>query len=121
MGHFYNFIQNVPEEFDFSPEKIRVAVIDDGVYGFNEDIQEHIACGVSFCSWPGSQDSVKAYYLNNDAHGTQMSSLICSICPQVKLYIARLGETVGAKGERQIITESAVGVSFPHISSAVVY
>lgn len=110
MDSFATFIRNVDVNVK---EEVKVAIIDDGVDGTHEAIFKNIACGISYCSWPESEDHTKAYYLPTGSHGTQMASLICRICPVAKLYIARLCEGEGDQGKRQITTASAVKVSLP--------
>ncbi|KAI9770212.1 MAG: hypothetical protein M1839_003240 [Geoglossum umbratile] len=86
-------------------EDIKVAIIDDGVDGFDPTVSKSIANGVSFCR--DRSDLVKSYYVSSGGHGTNMARLILRMCPTAKLYVARLQEYTTATGKRFITAESA--------------
>ncbi|KFY46705.1 hypothetical protein V494_00369 [Pseudogymnoascus sp. VKM F-4513 (FW-928)] len=86
-------------------EDVKVAIIDDGVDGFDPTVSKSITNGVSFCR--GSSDLVKSYYVSSGGHGTNMARLILRMCPTAKLYVARLQEYTSATGKRFITAESA--------------
>jgi hypothetical protein len=92
-------------------EDIRVAVIDDGIDGFQDDLIDNIASGVSFCHSSDSGNLMRAYYVPSGGHGTMMARLICRLCPKAKLYVARLEEHRSSNGKRQITARSAAEVS----------
>ena len=71
---------------------IRIAIIDDGVDADLISLEGKIASGKSFCYYVNSTDRTIPYYVPAGNHGTCMATLICKICPHVKLYIARLDE-----------------------------
>ncbi|KAE8447278.1 hypothetical protein EG329_010972 [Mollisiaceae sp. DMI_Dod_QoI] len=86
-------------------EDIKVAIIDDGVDGFDPTVSQSIANGVSFCR--DSSDLVRSYYVSSGGHGTMMARLVLRMCPTAKLYVARLQEYTSATGKRFITAESA--------------
>lgn len=92
-------------------EDIKVAIIDDGVDGFDPTVSQSIANGVSFCR--GSSDLVQSYYVSSGGHGTMMARLILRMCPTAKLYVARLQEYRSTSGKRFITAESATEVCAP--------
>lgn len=93
-------------------EDIRVAIIDDGIDGFDPSVSKKIEKGVSFCRplAPGSADLVRSYYVSSGGHGTMMAKLVSRICPPARLYIARLQEYTASNGKRYISPESATEV-----------
>jgi hypothetical protein len=105
----------LPEDRTPSLEDIRVAIIDDGIDGFDPTISKKIERGVSFCRplAPGSADLVRSYYVSSGGHGTMMAKLVSRMCPPARLYIARLQEYTAANGKRYISPESATEVCFP--------
>jgi len=48
--------------------------------------------GTSFSGYSNFNSLINAYYIPSGGHGTKIASLICRVCPHVKLYIARLDE-----------------------------
>jgi hypothetical protein len=103
---------NIPQEERTKPlEYIKVALIDDGVDGFDSTISKSIANGVSYChdSLDDSSDLVKSYYVSQGGHGTMMARLILRMCPKAKLYVARLQEYTSGR-RRFIQPESATQV-----------
>lgn len=92
-------------------EDIKVAVIDDGIDGFQADLIENIASGISYCKSSDAGNLLRAYYVPSGSHGTMMARLICRVCPKVKLYIARLDEHKAPNEKRLITAQSAEKVS----------
>jgi subtilisin family serine protease len=93
-------------------EDVRVAVIDDGIDGFENDLSGSIAHGVSFCRSSDSENLIRTYYVSSGGHGTMMARLIRRMCPRVKLYVARLEEYRSSSGGKRFITaRSAKDVS----------
>ncbi|KAH0558881.1 hypothetical protein GP486_004487 [Trichoglossum hirsutum] len=101
MDQFTLSIQGLP-----SPqEPIRVALIDDGIDATQTNLHRNIVKGVSYCARPGSSEW-NSYYATGD-HGTLMADLICRICPEAQLYVAKLDEYQAENGNRQITAASA--------------
>lgn len=87
---------------------IKIAVIDDGVDGSLLSLDDKIVTGKSFCPYANSTDLMSPYYVSSGNHGTCMATLICKLCPEVSLYVARLDERQAAgSSQRQITTKSA--------------
>lgn len=80
-----------------------MAVIDDGIDASLERF--NIVEGTSFADWDGRFGD---FFVSPSGHGTLMAGLICRVCPNAKLYIAKLQ----ANGEVHISVESATRVSF---------
>lgn len=101
-------------------ETVKIAIIDDGIDGSLESLQGRIATGTTFCPYANSSDLVNAYYVPSGKHGTMMASLICQICPNPMLYIARLEERFSADGNGRCITAGsaakASGWSTKHLA-----
>ena len=89
-------------------EEVRVALIDDGIDGADQILHKNIDCGVSFCGRRG--DLSNTFYVASGGHGTLMATLIRRICPEVKLYVAKLDEYAGPSGGKQITADSAANV-----------
>jgi hypothetical protein len=100
----------IPQEKRTKPlEDIKVALIDDGVDGFDPIISKSIANGVSYCH--DSSNLVRSYYVSKGGHGTMMAQLILRMCPRAKLYVARLQEYTSVTARRRFISpESATEV-----------
>jgi subtilisin family serine protease len=85
---------------------IKVAVVDDGVDADKDDIGGNIQDGETFYDnrghWPG-------YYQSTHGHGHYLACLIRQLCPNVRLYIAKLNE-LWVDGKPQITAESAAKV-----------
>ncbi|KIW63767.1 hypothetical protein PV04_08745 [Phialophora macrospora] len=88
---------------------VKIAVIDDGVDASWDSLTGKIAAGKSFCPYPNSTDLMSAYFAPTGKHGTCMADLISQLCPNVRLYVARLEEhrKMDGDGRRQITTRSA--------------
>ncbi|KAI1420270.1 hypothetical protein F5Y12DRAFT_791763, partial [Xylaria sp. FL1777] len=84
-------------------KEIRVAVIDDGANIDLDDLHGNIVAGETFYDnsghWPG-------FYQSSYGHGHEMACIIRQLCPQVKLFIAKLNE-LWMDGKPQITPESA--------------
>jgi hypothetical protein len=91
---------------------IKIAVISDGVDPslLNDGC---IANGRSFSSRANSADLTSSYYIPAGKHGTTMAGLICSICPEVSLYVCKLDtkQSVGSV-QPEISADAAAQVSF---------
>jgi hypothetical protein len=88
-------------------EAITVALIDDGIDIDDPILRPSIVAGRSFCSRDVEQNLNEPYYVSSGGHGTAMASLICRVCPNVKLYVLKLDEYRSELGKRQITAESA--------------
>ncbi|KAG5789282.1 hypothetical protein H9Q69_011655 [Fusarium xylarioides] len=87
---------------------VKVAIIDDGVDVSLESLRKKIAFGQSFCPYANSTDMMSPYFVSMSNHGTSMATLICNICPMVKLYIARLDQRqTSNSSQRHITADSA--------------
>lgn len=78
------------------PERVRVAVIDDGIDGSLEYFynRDNIADGETFLQGQGSGNRRPgSFYATSGGHGTLMAKLICRLCPQASLYVAKIGDT----------------------------
>ena len=100
MDGFATFILNYPKE---PQERIKVALIDDGVDTAFRDLSRNIASGVSY--YRRTNGLYSSYYQSSGGHGTVMASLIRRICPHVRIYVAKLDEKLTAT--------SAAKVCFP--------
>lgn len=107
MKSFLRFIRNIR---DPNGKHIRVAVIDDGVDNALDIFEDRIGLGKSFCPYPNSTELMSGYYVPSSTHGTVMASLICQMCPMVKLYIARIEDDMGRRGKRLFTAKSAAEV-----------
>ncbi|KAI6366354.1 hypothetical protein MCOR25_005169 [Pyricularia grisea] len=86
---------------------IKVALIDDGVDIGDPRISECFAEGYSYDERDGDgADRVHPFYRSSGGHGTAMASLICKICPKVRLWVFRLRERI-VDGNRQLTAKSA--------------
>ena len=112
MYNFAMIVRNNHRHLEYAPE-VRVAIIDDGIDDRVALFKDRIAGGKSFLKRPDRQDRTIDYWISTGGHGTQMAKLVCHIFPYARLYIIRLDEGVGEKGERQIRIDSAVKVRSP--------
>ena len=107
MDTFADYVAGIEDGVE---NDIKVAVIDDGFDGFQEDYTDNVVAGVSFCRYSDTDSLMNAYYVPSGSHGTMMASLICRVCPHVKLYVARLDEYKTSIGKRHITARSAADV-----------
>lgn len=103
-------IQNHPNAVQSEQYEIKVAVIDDGIDAAEASMHKSLKKGTNWCTQPGSSDSSISWYVVPDAHGTLMATLIRQVCPNVKLYVARLDEATSPHGKRQVTAASAAKV-----------
>lgn len=108
MDSFADYLARIP---DGVPDEIKVAVIDDGIDGFEGRIADRIHSGMSFCRYSDIGNLMNAYFVPSGAHGTAMASLICRVFPRAKLLVARLDEYRQPEtGKRVITARSAIEV-----------
>lgn len=108
MDTFADYLAGIPGEV---PDEIKVAVIDDGIDGFEERIANWIHSGTSFCRYSDVGNLMNAYFVTSGAHGTTMASLICRVFPKARLLVARLDEYRQPEtGKRVITARSAIEV-----------
>lgn len=113
MDEYADFLQNMERSVEpplALEEPITVALIDDGIDINDISLQSRIVGGRSFCHRNMEQNLNQPYYVSSGGHGTAMASLICRICPSVRLYVLKLNEYVIEAGKRQITAESAAKV-----------
>jgi len=110
MQDFSSFVKNASNSIGRHGDGVRVAILDDGI---DMAYAHRIKCvGKSFFI-NRSQDSSEywPWYFSSTGHGTLMAALVCKICPDVKLYVARLDQTINDESGRfQPTAESAVEV-----------
>ncbi|KAL9115293.1 MAG: hypothetical protein Q9187_007331, partial [Circinaria calcarea] len=82
------------ESKDKKPQEVIVALIDDGVDHTHPPLMGSILTGRTL-SYEG--DRIRPWYVSERGHGTVMASMICRVCPMVKVYPIRLN-TLGQKG-----------------------
>jgi hypothetical protein len=111
MEKFADFIRDYSEDHSTSlPSclETKVAIIDDGVDGLYAGLGRDIIAGETFCTRKdGDYDS---YYRSSRGHGTIMATLIRQMCPNVKLYVAKLNEEWTSNETHEPTAESAVQV-----------
>lgn len=115
MEKFADFVRGYREDVEESeadssklPRRIKVALIDDGVDGLNADLSCVIEMGQTFSE--RSRHSYNSYFSSTNGHGTIMAMLIRKICPNVRLYVAKLNEQKTGRNKMSITAESAVKV-----------
>ncbi|KAI1359648.1 peptidase S8/S53 domain-containing protein [Xylaria arbuscula] len=86
-------------------EESKVAIIDDGVDAAHGSLSRNIADGKSFSKGHGGLYS--SYYKSTRGHGTIMATLIRKVCPDARLYVAKLDEKRTDNG-LEITADSAV-------------
>lgn len=96
------------ENSDTGITPIKIALIDDGVDGTIDLISEKLKTGISFHKIVDNlkRSRVLSYCSAGGSHGTTLATLICRVCPEVSLYVARLKCDRG----RQIMIGSAIKV-----------
>jgi Subtilase family len=120
MDEFADFLQNMERNLEpqlVLEEPITVALIDDGIDINDVALQSRIVGGRSFCHRNMEQNLNQPYYVSSGGHGTVMASLICRICPNVRLYVLKLNEYMIEPGKREITADSAAKVG--SISSCI--
>jgi hypothetical protein len=85
---------------------IKVAIIDDGIDAENGRLQ--IASGMTFSSL-GS--NIGEFFVGGKGQGNLLATVISSICPTTKLYIARVEHYFGAQGHPKVTLYSTIKVS----------
>ena len=74
-----------------SGREVKIALIDDGVDAFSEELK-----GIIFSpGWPRQKptDNVHPFYRSATGHGTAMATLIKTACPKIRLYVAKLNQS----------------------------
>ena len=116
MDSFADYLANIPSAV---ADEIKVAVIDDGIDGFEGTIADRIHSGMSFCRYSDVGNLTNAYFVPSGAHGTTMANLIYRVFPRVKFLVARLDEYRQPEtGKRVITARSAIDVRpvlMPHL------
>jgi Subtilase family len=88
--------------------RIKVALIDDGVDGLNAELSRSIDAGQTFSE--RTKHNYNSYFTSSKGHGTIMAMLIRKICPNVRLYVAKLNEENTGRNTFSITASSAVKV-----------
>lgn len=97
MESFGNFIVNYPVT---PQEKIKVALIDDGVDPAFNDLGSNISEGLSLDK--RATGLCSGYYQSSGGHGTIMACLIRLVCPKVQLYVVKLDEKLTAASAAKV-------------------
>jgi hypothetical protein len=88
------------------PKDIKVAIIDDGIDAENGRLR--IASGMTFSSL---DSNIGEFFVGGKGQGNLLATVISSICPTAKLYIARVEHYFGAQGHPKVILYSTIKVS----------
>ncbi|KAK0630526.1 hypothetical protein B0T17DRAFT_653941 [Bombardia bombarda] len=107
IKEFTNYIRNSPWIERPQISRVKIAIIDDGLdpsLSIIDRKHSRVIAGQSFCTYSGYTQN---YYVPSGNHGTQLASVICQICPEVDLVIARLAEQDTRSGNRVILLDSA--------------
>jgi len=104
----YIYPDDQTEISDTGITPIKIALIDDGVDGTIDLISEKLKTGISFHKILDDlkRSRVLSYCSAGGSHGTTLATLICQVCPEVNLYVARLQCDHG----RRIMIDSAIRV-----------
>lgn len=92
---------------------IKVALIDDGVRMYHEDLRGRIIPGASFDQTNELSDlpgAARPFHESQTGHGTHMATLICSVCPTAKIFPCRLNVLPGDSGAAHFTAKSAAEV-----------
>ncbi|KAH6851063.1 hypothetical protein B0I37DRAFT_373102 [Chaetomium sp. MPI-CAGE-AT-0009] len=113
MEKFAAFIRGYREDVEdaiqdpkLRPPRVKLALIDDGVDGLNADLSCIIKAGQTFSE--RDDHHYNSYFKSARGHGTIMAMLIRKICPNVKLYVAKLNEEKTGRNSFSITAESVV-------------
>jgi hypothetical protein len=110
MQTFASNLANICSSVKLPTTEVRVAILDDGIDWFFA--KETKCSGQTFyASRDQGHDGRKPWYASSTDHGTLMAALVRKICPEAKLYIARLDQTKTDKGRFQPTAASAAKVS----------
>ncbi|KUI59785.1 Major intracellular serine protease [Cytospora mali] len=104
-ANYFRSLVTEPDPGD-ADNRIKVAIIDNGVDGIRASVKAMIAKGISYVAGgPYTPDQVETlpWWMVADPHGTHMASLVGQINQYCRLYIARVG-----KGRTDILIENAV-------------
>ncbi|TRX93639.1 hypothetical protein FHL15_005611 [Xylaria flabelliformis] len=103
IQNFSRFLKAASDKMgDITP--IKIAIIDDGIDATVVGLHTKIVGGATFCPYPHSSELVNSYFVPSGKHGTLMAQLICRLCPDVQLYIARLEELPTSTGNGRRVT-----------------
>ncbi|KAF5700339.1 intracellular serine protease [Fusarium mundagurra] len=90
MVNFAKLLRTAPSAQNIRP--VKIAIIDNGIDASLIRLRGKIAAGMSFYSSNSSTDAMSPYFVPSGKSGTVMAMLICEICPQVSLYIAKVDQ-----------------------------
>jgi hypothetical protein len=105
--HALQLVHNSLPENHRQPEKVKIALIDDGVRldKLNTYFQDVEASGLSYYS--GSEHTEEPWHHSTHGHGTVMANMITRINPWVSLCVLRVYEVLSKDGNRMITPHSA--------------
>ncbi|ORY72160.1 peptidase S8/S53 domain-containing protein [Pseudomassariella vexata] len=73
--------------------RVKIALIDDGVDASHSDLSRIIKEGITYCtSMQNNRYVPSSFYASATGHGTLMAALICDMCPNAELYVAKLND-----------------------------
>ncbi len=68
--------------------------------------------GVSYDRAQGSDKDSRSFYVSSHGHGTIMANCIRRVCPNIKLYVAKLDDLPTERGAGQFTASSAAEARF---------
>lgn len=109
MREFENFIINIPSEVIETRlgRPIRIAILDDGVDVFSDELEGKIKDGQSFCHTSRRDFGESNYFVSAGGHGTAMAVLVCRVFRSVELFVVKLH---GAETGQPTAESAAQGV-----------
>ncbi|KAL7933896.1 hypothetical protein V8C35DRAFT_327371 [Trichoderma chlorosporum] len=113
MDNFRRFLHGSSRAYgeESKVSAVKIAIIDDGIDASERSLHQAIAMGKTFSHYPNSTEFMNAYFVPSGKHGTQMAKLITQICPNPRLFVARLDERQVPDGSgRRITVDSATKV-----------
>ncbi|KIW67032.1 hypothetical protein, variant [Phialophora macrospora] len=97
-------------------DRIKVALIDDGVDASHDSLHSFIKMGLTYCTaHSGDRQISSSFYASTTGHGTFMATLIRLVCPYVDLYVAKLDDHKRSVNSG-FTAESAIMVRYGKIS-----
>lgn len=91
MADFNTFVDNITTTEDTSPPRIRIAILDDGVDSFADELLGRITEGHSFCHLATSSEMGESpHFCSAKGHGTAMAKLVCKVFRAVEIVVLKL-------------------------------
>jgi len=88
-------------------EKVKVALIDDGVDLSNLDSYNDVVTVTGLSYYPPDGKGERPWHRSSHGHGTIMANMIRRINPWVSLHVMKLQDGLSSDGSRTIFAESA--------------